>query len=119
MTEPSESTCIASATWQEISGTSTDFTAFGTFQGELECSNTLFLQQSTANSTANAFQFATLDCANFVHRQIDLGWLVLYGSALGYALQCGSQPIQPYSYVIGTMYGAQWNQIPNLQFPRM
>lgn len=116
-TEPAESTCIASAQWEEISGTSTNLAALGSFQMELECSNTVFLQQDTANATANAIQFAHLDCADFVHRQIDVGWLVLYGPTLGYTLQCGSYPITPYSYVLGSMYGAQWNQIPDLQFP--
>ena len=117
VTEPSERTCIASASWQQISAGSVDFAVFGTFQAEFTCTNTLFLQQNTANATINALQFPQLRCENFIDRQVDLGWFVKYGSTLSYSLQCAAQPIQPYSYVIGTMYGAQYNQIPDLQFP--
>lgn len=114
---PLESSCIASAIWSEIPGTSTNFQAMGDMLIELECSNTKALQQNTATVLANAIQFPSLDCANAVDRMVDVGWWVRYAVSLGYQLQCGSQPIGPYDYVIGTAFGLMYNQIPDLQFP--
>ena len=115
--EPQEHTCIAYATWSQLQPTqSYDFTG-STLWINLECSASVFLQQDSANATSNLLRFPTLNCANAVHRVVDVGWWVRFASTLGYILQCASQPIAPYAYTIGAAFGLMYNQIPNLQFP--